>query len=101
MEFVTYLETSKKSRDFLKYRSHIYSAFGPHYNGVGKLHIPLGFISLEYEEIKHFLNAVHQTHYTLSYPSFFVHLLSYTANVNRQTADNLSFSYAVITGENV
>ena len=25
----------------------------------------------------------------------------YTANVNRQTADNLSFSYAVITGENV
>ena len=28
-------------------------------------------------------------------------VLMYTANVNRQTADNLSFSYAVITGENV
>ena len=25
----------------------------------------------------------------------------YTANVNRQTADKLLFSYAIITGENV
>ena len=48
----------------------------------------LNFIYLQFQEI---FFPIHSTSTGIEY----------TANVNRQTADKLLFSYAIITGENV